>query len=108
MEVMYWQLKQGLKEEGTSPAGPFLDESWLAEDMFLHFHMKVIVISIRVFCQCSMCTPKFCFITCSCIHMWIQSGSDMQHKPPLLIVKQVFFSTLKAALSVDGALLYQV
>ncbi|CAK9215897.1 unnamed protein product [Sphagnum troendelagicum] len=59
MEVMYWQLKQGLKEEGTSPAGPFLDESWLAEDMFLHFHMKV------------------------------------------------FFSSLKAALSVDGALLYQ-
>ncbi len=36
------------------------------------------------------------------------NGLDMWHKPPLLIVKQVFFSSLKAALSVDGALLYQV
>lgn len=41
LDVLYWQLKQGLKGNVSSAAqGPTVDDSWFADDIFLRHHYK--------------------------------------------------------------------
>lgn len=43
LDVLHWQLKQGLKGGVSSAQSPTFDDSWFTDDSFLKYHYKVRV-----------------------------------------------------------------
>lgn len=41
LDILYWQLKQGLKGSVFSTQSPTVDDSWFTDDIFLRHHYKV-------------------------------------------------------------------